>query len=227
LSTRRVHEAPSFAKVTDPTELNRLILEVIKIKPEVEVSIEGGHEIMRGRILEWNRTRELFTISWNHLTDTFNELTASKAGLRNYFKVKLFTTQLVFRAEAIRRMPNGTFHYRFPEDYYQQQKRGALRVPMKNAILISNEGTFGIKDLSVGGAQILFEHGKFRNLHQLHDCRIKIGRKTLELPLFTATLTHRRPGGSGTRFAGLADGSRTEIKQYLIEALRSYYQEKL
>jgi hypothetical protein len=227
MSTRRVHEAPSFSRVEDPKVHLSLIREIIKIKPPVEVSIEGSHEVLKGRIVEWNSDRKIFTVAWHNLSDTFHTLTGSKTGLRSYFKVKLFTTQLVFRAEAVRRMPEGHYHYRFPTELFQQQKRGALRVPLARGVakLKTLEGTFPVEDLSVGGARIVFDPEKGRELHELTGCELYFGDWIISTPEFCATLTHRTERGSGIRFSGLNEAVRTELKQFLIEALRSYYQE--
>ena len=229
MSVRRVHEAPSFTRVENSKDYEKLIHEMIKLKPEVEVSIEGTHEVQKGRLIEWNESRKLFTIKWEKKSEKFHQMTGSQAGLRNYFKVKLFTSQLVFRAEAIRRLPDGTFHYRFPQDLYKQQKRSTLRVPLPRGSgkLKANEGTFLIEDLSVGGAKIIFDPKKFKSLHQLTGCELYLDGWVISTPEFEATLTHRNGQGSGTRFSGLNESVRTEIKQFLIEALRTYYREKL
>lgn len=227
MSQRRVHEAPSFTRVEDETEHLNLVRELIKIRPETEVSIEGSQEVRKGRIIEWNPQRKSFTVRWTSASESFHVLTGSRTGLRNYFKVRLFTTQLVFRAEALRRLPDGTYHYRFPEAIYKQQKRGALRVPLARGIgkLRTNEGTFAIEDLSVGGARLLMPSDKVRNLHELTGCELLLDDWIISTPEFTATLTHRTEKGSGTRFSGLNEAIRTEIKQFLVEALRTYYQE--
>ncbi len=227
MSTRRVHEAPSFARVEDPKERARLIQELIKMRPKAEVSLEGFHEILSGRITEWNPQRKAFTVKWDSLSDSFHQRTGSSTGLRSYFKVSLFTTQLVFRAEAVRRLPDGSYHYRFPQELYKQQKRGALRVPLARGIgkLRTNEGTFAIEDLSVGGARIVLTPDQSRKLHELTGCELLVNGWVISTPEFTATLTHRTEKGSGTRFAGLNENIRTEIKQFLIEALRTYYLE--
>ena len=227
MSNRRVHEAPSFTKVENVQERARLIQELIKIKPKAEVSLEGSHEVVSGRITEWNAQRKSFTVKWDSLSESFHQRTGSSTGLRSYFKVSLFTTQLVFRAEAIRRLPDGSYHYRFPQELYKQQKRGALRVPLARGIgkLRTNEGTFAIEDLSVGGARILLSPDQSRRLHELTGCELVLNGWVISTPEFNATLTHRTEKGSGTRFSGLNENIRTEIKQFLIEALRAYYLE--
>jgi hypothetical protein len=190
MSTTRVNEKPSFAEIDDPGEKEKLQKEIQKIKPPIEISIEGFSEVAKGRIMDWNAQRKLFTVAWSKKSEKFDEMTDKQTGLRAFCKSQLFSTQLIFKTTTVRHLDDGTYHYRIPTQWFKQQRRGALRVPI-------HHGTA----LSLDGYKIKAED-------------------------FRATVTFRGDHEIGVRFSGLNEALKTEIKHYLIEALRIHYEKE-
>ncbi len=226
MSTRRVHEAPSFSLVENKDEIASIEKEIKKLRAPVEVSIEGISEVAKGYIADWNRDRKFFIVKWEKRSENFSEITNSKTGLRVFFKVRLFSTQIIFKTETVRRLEDGTFHYRIPQELYKQQRRGALRVPLKagSVKLKSKEGTYELLDLSVGGAKLKTPKNAPR-IGVFTGCSLDLMGMKVSTPEFQATLTYLDPQSIGVRFSGLNDECKTVMKQFLIDALRAYYED--
>ena len=217
---------PSFSEINLPKDLEKIENEIRKIKPKIEVSIEGHSEIAKGNIVEWNLPRKLLTVVWEKRSEAFNEITGAKTGLRAFFKCQLFSTQLVFKTTTVRRLEDGSYHYRLPTQIFKQQSRGALRVPIHsgNAILTSAEGRFKIVDLSTTGARL--RTAKKINLSKFGDCELNLGGIKLTSEAFSAHITSSKDNELGVRFVGTNEAMKTEIKQFLIEALKVHYEKE-
>jgi len=226
MASSRVYEKPSFSEVNEPWEREKLVKEVQKIKPMAEVTLEGYSELAKGRIIDWNEQRKLLTVKWKIRSDQFDELTNAKTGLRAFFKAQLFTTQIVFKTTTVRRCEDGTYHYRIPSELFQQQRRGALRVPIHSGSVqfFCDQGKFQLFDLSVGGASLKTSEG--RTLSRLTSCELRIGSVRVKTDDFSAQVTFRTEGRVGVRFAGLNESVRIKIKQFLIEALKLHYEQE-
>jgi hypothetical protein len=219
-------KAPSFSEVDTSDGLDKIEKEIRKVKPKIEVSIEGHSEIAKGNITEWNSVRKLFTVTWDKRSETFHDITGAKTGLRAFFKCHLFSTQLVFKTTTVRRLEDGNYHYRMPTQVYQQQSRGALRVPIHsgNAVLNCKEGRFKIVDLSTTGARL--RTSKKMELSKLTDCELNLAGKRLSAPEFSAHITTSNDGEMGVRFVQTNESMKTEIKQFLIDALKVHYEKE-
>ena len=227
MSTRKEDSSPSFSQIENEKERSSLIKEIQKLNPKVEVSLEGVSEVAHGRIIEWNSGRRLFTIRWEKKSQHFADTTDSQTGLRVYVKARLFSTQLIFKTTTIRRFEDGTYQYRLPIELYKQQRRGALRVPIKRGKvrLRTAEGSFSVMDLSIGGARLRSPDGKEFSL--LSNCELNLDGYRIRTEDFAATVTYRDAESFGVRFSGLNDEVHGEIKQFLMDALRTYYEEEL
>ena len=228
--SRTTHTSPTFQLLETETEINALAREIQKIKPKVEVTVEGRSELAKGRIIEWHAARKFFVVEWDKKSDAFSDHTNSRADLRAFFKGQLFSTQLMFKSIAVRRLNDDVYHFRIPEQMYKQQRRGALRVPIiaRNATLITPQGDFEIVDLSVGGAKFKPNGtAKIRLGSTLLHCELKIGRKKISPEHFGVKVTSESETTFGCRFAGLETADQVLIKQFLMEALRQYYKEEL
>lgn len=221
MSTRKVHQAPAFTRISNADGIRKIVLEIQKIHPPFEVSLEKHGALARGRIRHWDVTKKLFTVRWNAIDDSFVSASGERTGLRSFFKVKLFTTQLIFRTELIRRLPDGEFQYRIPQDFFQSQLRKSLRLPMPegSAQIVCKQGVFAVLDLSSSGARIAISKKHSARLHQLDSCVLILGRNQLSSPEFEVVLTHRNEDSAGGRFRGLNEPVHIAIKQFLIETL--------
>lgn len=228
MSSRKINEAPSFTLIESLKEKKQIEMEMKKIVPLAEISIEGLSDIAKGRIVEWDPPRKLFTVKWDKKSDAFDKRTESEINLRTFFKCSLFSTQLVFKTSTVRRLDDGNFQYRIPIEIFKQQKRGALRVPITagTASLHCNEGDFEIADLSIGGAK-LRTYAKGEPAMVLTGCELNLNGYRIRVPGFTAKVTRQEKEFIACKFEGLDEAVKTEIKQYLIEALRIYYEEVL
>ena len=226
MSTRRIYEKPTFTEIVEPLEREKIVKEILKIRPPVEVSVEGHTELARGRMTEWNDARKFFTIAWEKKSLQFDEVTNAQAGLRAFFKAQLFSSQLVFKTTTVRRLADGSYHYRIPNQIFKQQRRGALRVPIhsQTVTLSCDQGRFKIVDLSVGGARVATK--KVKELNELTGCHLNLQGLLLSTEDFTARVTFRGENELGFRFAGLNEKVQTQIKQFLIEALRVHYEQE-
>ncbi len=226
--TRKLFTAPTYALLDNPKIRNRIILEVRKLKPEVEVSVEGCPDLARGKIIEWNEKNKLFTVHWKSVPDAFALQTGSQTGLRSFFKTHVFTTQLLFKTEIVRRMDEAHYQYRIPEAFYQNQRRKALRVPLPagTAWLASDRGSFPILDLSVSGAALKIRADQFPEVLKLENCELILRNKRIGTPQFGITFTRRGEDQAGCRFHGLNEGIHVEIKQFLFEFLQVYFKDK-
>jgi hypothetical protein len=229
-TTRKQAAAPSFKPVESDRELKLLVDEIKKIRPLAEISLEGLSELAKGRILDWQPQRKIFTVEWIKKSQSFDELTEKSPGLRAYVKTQLFTTQLVFKSTTVRRVDDDHSHFRIPEQLFHQQQRGALRVPLlaSQAILKTPQGEFMLSDLSVGGAKAAIPADS--NLTaglDLSPCQLTIGNLKIHSPQFQAKVARVQKGDAsnivGFKFSGLEDRHRSLIKQFLIDALKNYY----
>lgn len=228
MSTRKIHQAPTFSLIGEPKILDRVLLEIKKLKPGVEVSVEGCASLARGRIIDWNIEKKLFSVSWDQLPDPFAGASGRLTGQRSFFKVQTFTTQLLFKAEIVRRLADGTYQYRTPAQLYQNQKRGALRVPLPAgaAKITSAKGIFQVLDLSTAGAALGIPDSLSKSLHKIEGCTLVLGAQKISTPDFGITFTRRFPDRTGCRFHGLNEALHVEIKQFLIEALQQFFKEQ-
>jgi hypothetical protein len=232
--SRKAHQESNYGAVTDEQTLDRIQKEIIRLHPKVEVTIEGLNEIAKGIIREWFPKRKFFAVEWTKLPRNFILQSDTNSELRVYFKVNLFTTQIIFKSSTLRRMNSSSsgktvtiFHYRIPENIYQQQGRGALRVPIykKSAMLETTEGKYEILDLSVTGAK----------LRPLGDAKIPNIGKEWKSPVlwfknhqvsgenFQVKVTRKAEDEFAVQFSKITDHERIQIKQFLIEALKTFY----
>lgn len=235
--TRKINAEPNYTVLKNEKEMSRIEKEISQMQPKAEITIEGSSEIAHGKIVEWYPKRKFFSVKWSKLSKNFERQTETKSGLRVFFKAHLFSTQVLFKSTTLRRLSEEetqdgsiVYHYRIPDQIYQQQRRGALRVPLMKgaAILRTTFGNFELLDLSVTGAK----------LKRIPKVEPPMGKelKTVELQLGKTTLSQKNLHVKFTRIASdwcavgftkITDLERTQIKQFLIEALRAYYAEEL
>jgi hypothetical protein len=235
--SRKIHEEPNYTILKNEKEISRIEKEITQFKPKTEVTIEGLSDIAVGRIFEWYPKRKFFSVKWSKLSEKFEKQTESKSGLRVFFKAHLFSTQVLFKSTTLRRLSeeeteDGSviYHYRIPEIIYQQQRRGALRVPLSKsaATLVTPMGKFQLLDLSVTGAKLRRipdvepEMGK-----ELKTVELFLGKNKISSKNFHVKFTRVASGWCAVGFTKISDLERTQIKQFLIDALRSYYAEEL
>lgn len=225
MSTRKIHQNPTFIQVDDEREQKRIQLELKKLKPLVEVTTENHPAVSKGQIIEWDETKKLFTVKWSRLTKEFFSSSGERTGIRAFFKVNLISCPLLFKCELIRRLPDESFQYRIPLQYFKNQKRSALRLPLEEGAgkLKTPQGTFPILDLSVSGARISISEKRSRNIHSLEACSLFLLGRRIHAPDFGIRITSRMEHSAGCRFHGLQNSHQIEIKQFLIEALHEYY----
>jgi hypothetical protein len=225
MTSRRVHQAPHFSAITDLRDRRRIALEIKKLKPAAEVSVEGVPDLAKGKVIDWIEAKKLFTVKWDDLPDSFQSHSGSITGLRSFFKIKLLSTQVVFKCELIRRLPTDEYQYRIPTEIYQHQNRTALRVPLRRGEgkLKTPRGTFSILDLSTSGARLALSEPLSASIHHVEGCTLILGKKKIATPDFGITLTHRGEQEFGCRFHGLTEEYRIQIKHYLIEELQHFF----
>ena len=204
---RVVDEEPTFSLIKDPDAKKRIVTEINKLKPQVEISLEGTGELASARIIDWDPSRKFFTVRWSKKSAAFDEKLESESGLRVFFKVNLFSKLLVFKSTTVRRMQDGTYHYRIPEQFFQQQRRSALRVPIDSSIkayLSTSIGEFEIIDLSAGGAKIKMP-SSLKKTFTLGATYAPINLSIPSVPAlaaddFSIRITHLDPTSAGCRF---------------------------
>jgi hypothetical protein len=228
-SVRKISATPTYAILAHPKELKTTFQEINKISPTAEVSIEGLDELATGTITEWHEKRNFFAVKWKKKSEKFDAKTESQSGLRVFFKLQLFSTQVVFKSATLRRIDENISHFRIPEQLYKQQRRGALRVPVSgmHAYVITPKGEFPLVNLSVAGARA--SHGTKKISPQLLNvildpCTIVLGRRRISNPSLGVRITHVDETGVGLLFHGLTAHDKIFIKQYLVEALRTYFE---
>ncbi len=236
--SRKIHAEPNYTLLQNPREITRIEKEMNQFHPKVEVTIEGSSEIASGKIVEWYPKRRFFSVKWNKIPEAFEALTESKTGLRTFFKAHLFSTQVLFKSTTLRRLSeeetqDGSviYHYRIPEQIYQQQRRGALRVPLvkKAAILITPIGSFELLDLSITGAKLRALDEEMEPLigQEWKNVQLYFGKTKINTKNFHVKITRKTKDWCAIGFTKISDFERTQIKQFLIEALRAYYAEEL
>lgn len=228
---RKTKGHPSFSKVDDSKILQRIEREIIKIHPKCEVTVEGHSEINKGTITEWYPQRKFFSVTWNKLSPKFSERINEEANLRVFLKVRLFTTQIIFKTVALRRVNEDCFHFRIPSEIFQHQLRAALRVPLRssNPLQIATSlGQFKILDLSVGGAKVSLP-SQNRKIPKPQTTLIKsyFTHPSLKDFQFNIKVTNVQadsdPPTSGFRFLDLPKEAQSLLKQILIEELQAFY----
>ena len=236
--SRKIHVEPNFTILKNEREISRIEKEITQFSPKAEVTIEGSSEIATGRIIEWFPRRKFFSVRWTKLPEGFEHQTETNSDLRVFFKAHLFSTQVLFKSSTLRRLSeeettDGSiiYHYRIPEQIYQQQRRGALRVPLakKAATLVTPLGKFELLDLSVTGARVL-PLDEEKNLiagKEWKTVELYFGKKKITTKDFHVKLTRITKDWCAIGFTKISDLERTQIKQFLIEALRTYYAEEL
>ena len=235
--SRKIHTEPNYHILQNEKEIARIEKEITQFHPKTEVTIEGMSEIATGKIMEWFPTRKFFSVRWSRIPKAFAQHTDSKSGLRVFFKAHLFSTQVLFKSTTLRRLsekesPDGSiiYHFRIPDQIYQQQRRGALRVPLarKAAVLVTPFGKFELLDLSVTGAKLRRipnvepEQGK-----EFKTVELYLGKNKISSKNFHVKFTRVASDWCAVGFTKISDLERTQIKQFLIDALRSYYAEEL
>jgi len=236
--SRKVHVEPNFGILKNEREIARIEKEISQFTPKVEVTIEGLSEIATGRITEWYPKRKFFAVKWNKIPEKFELQTESNSMLRVFFKAQLFSTQVLFKSTTLRRLSaqetqdgSVTYHYRIPNQIFQQQRRGALRVPLTKeaGILTTPIGVFEVLDLSISGAKVRAlgddmnpEIGQEWKKTELYLAKKKITSKD-----FHIKVTRKTKDWCAIGFTKISELEKTQIKQFLIEALRTYYAEEL
>jgi hypothetical protein len=235
--SRRVQIGANYKLIQKATELKRIESEILRMHPKTEVTIEGSSEIAKGKIVEWFPNRKFFTVQWIKLPTDFQNQSGSTSGLRVFFKVQMFSTQVVFKSTTLRRINVETtektfpvYHYRIPEEIFQQERRGALRVPLESgsASICTNEGTFQILDLSITGAKI--SNSEKINTPPVgtewKNARLFLGKHQVNGKEFKIKITRKNDDECTVQFKQITDQEKVLIKQYLIEALRIYCEKK-
>lgn len=233
--SRKSDDGPNYALLKDERELARIEKEIIQYEPKVEVTIEGSKEVATGRIVEWHANRLFFSVKWNHISAGFENQTESKVSLRVFFKAFLFSTQLLFKSTTLRRLGKKEthqgamiYHYRIPEQIFNQQRRGALRVPLaKNAgILITPAGNFELLDLSATGAKLkITEPTELVSGTEWKSCELYFNKIRISQQ-FHVKITRVTKEWFGVKFTKPTAAETIHIKQFLLEALRNYYAKK-
>ena len=231
--SRKVHQEPNYGVVKSEDVLNRIEKEIIQLHPKVEVTLEGLDGIAKGIIREWFPKRKFFSVEWLKLPPKFASHTDSDSELRVYFKVNLFTTQILFRSTTLRQLVSSevgnlqVYHYRMPEEIFQQQARGALRIPLqpKAAKLETPDGIFELIDLSVTGAKLRNpETGKTPNLgKEWKSPNLWFKKHQVNSDDFQAKVVRKQEDHFAVQFTRITDHERVQIKQFLIDALKDLY----
>ena len=228
-SNRKEYAPPSYCLYEDPKELQLLYNEIKKFKPEVEVTLENSNEKATGIIEEWHSSRKFFSVKWKLKSKNFDQVVESDSSLRIYFKGRLFSAQVLFKSNTLRRFDTKTSHFRIPEQIFKQQRRAGLRVPIQNgsAKLITQIGKFQIIDLSLTGAMILAPSHKINSDYQniiLESCEIILNNTIISPSGFNVKIIRIHNLSIGVKFQGLSRTNQNRIKQYLIEQLRVFYE---
>lgn len=232
--TRKIHAEPNYTLLNNAREISRIEKEITQFQPKTEVTIEGSSDLATGKIHEWFPKRKFFSIKWMKLPKEFVRQTESKSGLRVFFKAHLFSTQVLFKSTTLRRLSveeteDGSviYHYRIPEQIYQQQRRGALRVPLfkKAAILVTPIGNFELMDLSVTGAKLKRHDPSIKPEigQEYKTASLYLGKQKVNSKTFQVKFTRVAREWCAIKFTKISDLERTLIKQFLIESLRNYY----
>lgn len=236
--TRKVHSEPTYTLIQNDKVMSRIEKEITQTRPKAEITIEGLSDIAHGKIVEWFPHRKFFAVKWTKVPDAFIKQTDTKTGLRVFFKAHLFSTQIMFKSTTLRRLSeeettDGSviYHYRIPEQIYQQQRRGALRVPLskKTAILNTPIGRFELLDLSVTGAKLrpLDPEMEPHLGQEWKHVELQFGKDQLHAKTFHVKVTRVTKEWCAVTFSKISEYERIQIKQFLIEALRTYYAKEL
>jgi hypothetical protein len=240
MSTRRVHQTPNYQLLDDPKAIKRILGEVNQMQPKAELSIEGRPEVITSQLMEWDPKRGSLQVRFRSNED-FSSHLSSKSGLRAFFKTRLFTTQLIFKTRAIRTTPDGAA-FKIPEVIYEQQRRGALRVPIPAKItaeLRTPVGVCTIVDLSVTGAKVIGPKRMvpgviYENVKFLIPSLPTSSQAILAFP-FSVRVAHQADLNTddaqsgrilGCHFIGLSTKQRIIIKQFLTDSLHYYFKGK-
>ncbi|MBU6153440.1 MAG: hypothetical protein KGP28_03980 [Bdellovibrionales bacterium] len=226
MTSRKVHQAPTFVRVDEGQEIKRIILELQRLTHPAEVTLENHPSVAKGKIIEWNEAKKLFTVEWSELTREFFLKSGEKTGIRAFFKVNLVSFPVLFKCELVRRLPDETFQYRTPVQFFKNQRRAALRVPLEPGAgkLKTHHGTFPVLDLSTSGARVAIPESLSRSIHVLDGCSLILSGKKIQSPDFGVRITTRLKESAGCRFHGLNEALHIEIKQFLMEALHDFFQ---
>lgn len=223
-SSKRFETGPSFTLIELMKERIQIEKEIIKVNPEIEVSLEGLSELATGRFVDWDATRKLFIVRWKFISDSFKQKTESQIGLRAYFKCTLFTTQLVFKTTTVRRLEDGDYQYRLPDFIFKKQKRGALRVPIAphTAFLECAEGRFEIVDLSASGMRLRI-HAHFKPTSLFTEPSLILNSVKLKNAGLQIKVLRREKDFLGCKFLNFSEQNKVTIKQFLIDSLRVHF----
>lgn len=231
MSNRKLQVAPNYAPVQLKEEIILFGKEIEKLQPKVEVSLQESTELANGNIIVWDTKRKFFRVHLPKRSPAFDDCLDKDATQPAYFKVHLLSSQIVFKAIAVRKFTGNSFDFRMPEEVYKQQRRGAMRVPtldlnLKARITLkigkqAEVFTARVIDLSITGAK-LRAIGKFPRIPQMSEVEFEllIPGKVIE---FKSKVAHSNEEIMGCRFAGVSADQRVIIKQFLIEGLRRLF----
>lgn len=237
---RRTIGHPSFKPLQSDLLFSRIPKEIIKLKPKIEVTLEGFSEVHLGKIQEWHLDRKFFSVLWDLPSESLAQQIDSVTHLRVFFKVKLFSTQLIFKTIALRRLDATCFHFRIPEEVFEHQLRATLRVPVQTSSKLSlknHQGVFKILDLSSLGAKIEVD-SSFKVPATLKDLKFsvallskyKFDAKVVSSTKATASTESRPTRGDpikilGLKFLDFPKEAQSLLKQVLVNELHQYYKE--
>ncbi len=212
--------------LTSPQDLRLRIAEINKIKPESSISFEGFTSTHRAKITRWHADRKYFSVTFESaLGKDIQKKIDHQIGLRTFFRVKLISTQLIFKATVVRIINANTLELRVPDTLYHQQRRGALRIPLKSnhAVFSSELGLFKVLDLSTTGLRVEHLSGKKEIFvgRELFQTQLKLKKESVFI--MDAKISNVTSTGFGIRFIGLAQAEKVRLKQILIEALQELF----
>lgn len=232
-SNMKLHVAPTYSPVQLTEETKLIAAEIQKVSPLVELSLAESTALARGNIVLWDTTKKFFRVHRVKSPKAFEDELEKDALRPTYFKVHLLSSQLVFKAQVIRRSSELSIDYQLPETIYKQQRRGAMRVPTtglkarleigsgKSRVVIPCKVT----DLSITGARLI-PNGAMPKLLPRMDAEVE-----LMIPERPTTLICKIAYSSeeaiGCRFQNVTREALVPMKQFLIESLRLYFSKKV
>jgi hypothetical protein len=228
-STMKLHVAPTYSPVQLTEETKLIAAEIQKVSPLVELSLADSTALARGNIVVWDTARKFFRVHRVKSPKSFEDELEKDALRPTYFKVHLLSSQLVFKAQVIRRSSELSIDYQIPETIYKQQRRGSMRVPLTGLKARLEVGTgksrmvipCKVTDLSITGARLV-PNGAMPKLLPRMEAEVE-----LLIPERPATLRCRIAYSSeeaiGCRFQDVHREALVPMKHFLIESLRQYF----
>jgi len=236
--SRKVQLGSNYQQIKKASDISRIETEIVRMHPKTEVTIEGASDIAKGRIVEWFPKRKFFSVQWTKIPAGFAHQSGTKSGLRVFFKAQMFSTQIVFKSTTLRRLgaeetENGVmiYHYRIPEEIFQQEQRGALRVPIEEgtASIKTKQGDYDIIDLNVSGAKLRIPPSSIipPSGTEWKGADLYIGDQKVNNIGFRVKIIRITNDECTIQFSKISDFEKIRIKQFLIEALRTYCAKQL